>query len=359
MKYYSCPKCGSRLSFEALSCWHCEAELGYVFKTDSMMAMRDLPVAARCANRNVLSCNWIVDPAAPGGNSLCPCCRYTRTIPPQQEAENRAAWKKLEQAKRCLLYSLRSLGLSPPDRLQQPESGLAFDFLAQFPDQPAVLTAHSAGVITINIAEADDAKREQRRALFKEPYRTVLGHLRHEVGHFYWDQLIANSHYLERYRSYFGDERQDYDTALRNYYNRGNIDDNWRDQFVSRYASSHPWEDWAETWAYYLHIRDALDTAAAWKVSVPGDNIHRQRMDTNGAFYQEVTSVWPQLCDYLNAVLRSTGVSGEYPFQLSHTVIEKLGFVHHVVNESACIAPGAYHTAASTAQGYSAHAYPC
>jgi len=277
----------------------------------------------------------IVDPAITSNGTLCPCCRYTRTIPPQQEEDNRMAWKKLEEAKRCLIYSLHALGLSPPDRTQQPTGGLSFDFLTPLPDQPAILTAHSAGVITVNITEADDVKRERRRASLNEPHRTVLGHLRHELGHFYWDQLIANSDLLEQYRNYFGDERQDYDSALRNYY--GNKDNNygWQENFVSRYASSHPWEDWAETWAYYLHICDALDTAAAWKINMTdGVSIHQIAPGMNGAFYQQITAIWPRLCEYHNAVLRSAGISGEYPFMLSDMVIRKLGFVHHVVHQS-------------------------
>ena len=339
MKHYSCPKCQSRLSFDALSCWHCETELGYVFNTDSMVSMWNLPTAVPCVNRDILSCNWIVDPATNGGGSLCPSCRYTRTIPPQHDAENREAWKKLEHAKRSLLYSLRSLGLSPPDRIQQPATGLAFDFLTPLPDQPAVLTAHASGVITVNISEADDVRREQRRASLNEPYRTLLGHLRHEVGHFYWDQLIANSTFLEPYRQCFGDERQNYDQALQSYYNKATNREDWRDDYVSRYASSHPWEDWAETWAYYLHIRDALDTAAAWRVSVSNENLTQQQMTpvSNGAFYSQITSTWPELCEYLNAALRSAGVSGEYPYKLSEPVINKLGFVHQVITDSACI----------------------
>jgi len=59
-----------------------------------------------------------------------------------------------------------------------------------------VLTSHCNGLITLNIAEADDAERERRRVKFHEPYRTLLGHLRHEVAHYYWDRLIANSKWL-------------------------------------------------------------------------------------------------------------------------------------------------------------------
>lgn len=265
---------------------------------------------------------------------LCPSCRYTRTIPPQQDAANRTAWKKLEQAKRLLLYSLNSLGLSPPDRAQQPDTGLTFDFLTQFPNQPAVLTAHTAGVITINISEADDAQRERRRASLNEPYRTVLGHLRHEVGHFYWYQLVANSEYLDRCRIYFGDERSNYDIALQNYYRNAQTSDNWRNQYISRYASSHPWEDWAETWAYYLHIRDALDTAAAWKVKVHDINMGQRTRFIGDSFHQQLTAVWPQLCEYVNAMLHCAGVDHEYPSYLPEAVAKKIAFIHQVVTES-------------------------
>ena len=149
-----------------------------------------------------------------------------------------------------------------PNRLDDPERGLAFEFLADGDRETPVLTGHADGVITVNIAEADDAERERRRTAMHEPYRTLLGHMRHESGHYYWDRLIAPTSEIDEFRSLFGDERADYAAALSTYYDRGAPAD-WQERFVSAYASSHPWEDWAETWAHYLHMIDTLETAAA------------------------------------------------------------------------------------------------
>ena len=130
-----------------------------------------------------------------------------------------------------------------------------------------MLTGHADGVITVNIAEADDAERERRRTAMHEPYRTLLGHMRHESGHYYWDRLIAGTPELDEFRSLFGDERADYAASLSTYYERGAPAD-WQERFVSAYASAHPWEDWAETWAHYLHMVDTLETAAACGLSL-------------------------------------------------------------------------------------------
>jgi hypothetical protein len=329
-----------------MSCLSCGAQLGYHPQADEMCL---LPSSAQdsdtvvpsnlvaCANRSAAAaCNWLneVKPESTAAEPLCICCRYTRTTPPLDASEHQQAWRNLELAKRYLFYSLFKLQLPIPDRKQQPESGLAFDFLVQLPEADKVLTGHANGIITINIAEADDVVREGRRVALHESYRTVLGHLRHEIGHFYWDQLVAKTGWLEKYREVFGDERADYAAALKSHYATIN-DAAWRTHFVSYYASSHPWEDWAETWAHYLHIVDALDTAVAWRASVgdSGGPIQRidSKLDTN-QFQTLLIEQWLPLCQYLNAACRSLGEADAYPFELPPPVVEKMAFIHAVVS---------------------------
>src|SRR6202044_2237030 len=154
-------------------------------------------------------------------------------------------------------------------RLENPEFGLAFDVLADPPEGAGetVRTGHENGVITMNLAEADDAIREQRRTELGEPYRTLLGHFRHEVGHYYWDRLVRDGGRLDECRDCFGDETRDYGDALRKYYAEGPPPD-WRGNFVSAYATAHPWEDFAETWAHFLHITDTLEMAGSLGIRV-------------------------------------------------------------------------------------------
>ena len=219
-----------------------------------------------CQNyTNESVCNWAV--AATDDSPLCVSCRLTSVIPNLADPANRAAWYRLEVAKRRLLFTLIELGVPIPNRLDDPERGLTFEFLADGDRETPVMTGHADGLITVNIAEADDAERERRRTAMHEPYRTLLGHMRHESGHYYWDRLIAPTSEIDEFRSLFGDERADYAAALSAYYDRG-APAEWQEQFVSAYASSHPWEDWAETWAQYLHMIDTLETAAASGLSL-------------------------------------------------------------------------------------------
>ena len=205
-------------------------------------------------------CNWAVPAADP--NPLCQSCRLTRVIPDLSQPGNLAHWYRLELAKRRLVYSLLALRLPLASKTEDPQHGLAFDFLAVNPavPSPIVLTGHDHGIITLNVEEADDAEREKRRLQLHEPYRTLLGHFRHESGHYYWDRLVNDSDRLVKFREQFGDEREDYSKALERHYENGAPAD-WQKRFVSAYASAHAWEDWAETWAHYLHISDTLETA--------------------------------------------------------------------------------------------------
>jgi hypothetical protein len=254
-------------------------------------------------------------------------------IPDLGRQGNREAWYRLEVAKRRLIYSLLELGLPLEDRQTNPEQGLVFEFLEDSgePGALVVLTGHNNGKITINIAEADDAEREKRRVELREPYRTLLGHFRHEIGHYYWDRLIRSSSRVDAFRGVFGDERMDYGQSLQRHYEQGAVAD-WQDHFVSAYASVHPWEDWAETWAHYLHITDVTETAEACGLSLkPVDhNSSTQGAIPEGAFDRLIAN-WYPLTFVLNNLNRSLGLSDGYPFVLSPEAIVKLRFVHETI----------------------------
>jgi len=261
----------------------------------------------------------------------------TRVIPDLRQPGHQTAWYRLEVAKRRLLYSLRHLGLPLVPKDEDPAQGLAFAFLADpgGPGAAPVLTGHCNGVITINVAEADDVEREHRRQQLHEPSRTLLGHFRHESGHYYWDRLLPQRPRLEGFHALFGDERVDYSQALTHHYQHGAPAD-WPQQCISAYASAHPWEDWAETWAHYLHMTDAVETAVACGLalqplrpdepSVPPP-VRGGRL---GAF-EAMLQHWFSLTSVLNNLNRSLGLPDAYPFLLSTPVIDKLRFVHDTI----------------------------
>jgi hypothetical protein len=359
MKIFHCDHCGQLVFFENFQCVKCQRALAFVpdladvqslepaggnlWKTAQHTAKpRTYRLCENYVKHNV--CNWAV--AADDPNPLCQSCRLTRVIPNLDQPEHQAAWSRLEIAKRRLVYTLMYLKLPIENRVDEPASGLAFEFLADLPvtasndtaEKPGpILTGHNQGVITINIAEADDAEREKRRQQLHEPYRTLLGHFRHEVGHYYWDRLINNTKQLEPFRKQFGDDQQDYSKSLQSHYAQGAPAD-WQQHFVSSYASSHPWEDWAETWAHYLHMVDTLETAAACGLSLrPGrkdeptlKNAPERRPERNGSFDKMIDN-WFSLTYVLNNLNRGLGMPDGYPFVLSTPVIEKLRFVHDTI----------------------------
>ncbi|MEY6431129.1 putative zinc-binding peptidase [Thioalkalicoccus limnaeus] len=351
MKLYNCNVCGQLTYFENVSCVRCGAKLG--FRPDQLAleaieanddgtwhAVGDATARYRlCANYTGLGvCNWLV--ASEEDNAFCVACRLNRTIPDLSVAGHLALWHKLEIEKRRLVYSLLRLGLPlvPRDR---DASGLAFDFLAdtepRFSERGRVITGHAQGLITLNVAEADPVVRERMRAQMAEPYRTMLGHFRHESGHYYWERMIAGQPWLEPFRAIFGDETRDYTQALDRHYEQGPPAD-WPEHYVSAYASSHPWEDWAETWAHYLHILDTSETAQQFGLEVRpragDDETLTASHDIDPYRYDAVESLigrWLPLTYALNSLNRSMGHEHLYPFVLSPAVIDKLAFVHRVV----------------------------
>ncbi len=363
MKIFHCDHCQQLVFFENVRCLSCAHALAYAPDVDDVLSLEAVSEAGSdgqgdkdrrekwwraakrgaegktyrlCANydrENV--CNWAIPVEDP--ETLCGSCRLTRVIPDLTQPGHREAWYRLEVAKRRLVYSLLRMKLPLADKMKEPERGVAFELLADGA-QP-VMTGHRDGVITISVAEADDAEREQRRQRLHEPYRTLLGHFRHEIGHYYWDRLLAGSERLGAFRAMFGDERADYAAALQRHYEQGAPAD-WQERFISAYASTHPWEDWAETWAHYLHMSDTLETAAACGLSLrprrpdePSLKPTAAQERPHGPFEQKIEA-WFPLTYVLNSLNRGLGLADGYPFVLSTPVIDKLRFVHETVTDA-------------------------
>jgi hypothetical protein len=356
MKTFHCQYCGHPLFFENVQCLQCESQVGFLPDRLNLAAIEQVdeggtlwrprtrgkkPSAARyraCQNHASASiCNFMVPEHDP--NPLCVSCRLTRVLPDLSVPENPPRWYRLEAAKRRLFYTLGKLGLLATDPANGSADGPIFEFLADLPGQP-VLTGHSQGLITINVAEADDAERVKRRVEMHEPYRTLLGHFRHESGHYYWDRLIDEGGRAESFRKVFGDERQDYQQALQDHYARGGTRPDWQENFVSEYASSHPWEDWAETWAHYLHMVDLLETAASYetRLTIPGQDVEIEEVvnpqETGTPDFDTLVAQWVPLTLLVNSLNRSLGQEDAYPFALSPGALEKLRFVHDVICQS-------------------------
>lgn len=350
MRLFSCQHCGQVLYFENTRCENCGATLGYLPEANVLSALEAEGTAGLfrpaadpgrplrfCANAGLEGCNWMVP--AEGQEALCLACRHNRTIPDLSDANNLALWRKIEVAQHRAFYSFVRLGLPMRTRAEAPENGLAFDILADTPNAAErVMTSHDDGLITIALAEADDAERARRRTSMNEPYRTLLGHFRHESGHYFWDRLVRDGGRLDACRAVFGDDSQDYGQALQRNYEQGPPAD-WQQHFVSTYAACHPWEDFAETWAHYLHIVDTLEMAAALGLGI------RPRADTAGGLtaqvafdpyastrIEELMAAWVPLTVAVNSLNRSMGVADLYPFVLSPVVVGKIGFVQSLVH---------------------------
>jgi len=325
MRLFHCDDCHQPIFFENFVCLSCSAQLGFAPERVAVVALA--PGARACANRASGTCNWLLEPDAPPDASLCRSCVLTRVIPDLSVAGHLAAWKKLEIAKRRLLHSLLTLGL--------PERGMAFEFLADQPEA-RVFTGHSDGVITVNVAEADDVERERRRVNLHEGYRTLLGHFRHESGHYYWNVLLENGPRLGEFRRLFGDETASYDEAVKRHYEQG-APAGWADRHISAYATMHPWEDFAETWAHVLHMRDALEMARSSGLALHGSHPRDPKLEPRPAGlrdFDEDVKDWFALTFLLNNLNRGLGLPDGYPFVLTDPVLEKLRFVYALIDEA-------------------------
>ncbi len=289
------------------------------------------------------ACNFAVPSTDP--NPLCISCRQTKLLPDLSIPDNRQRWYRIEVAKRRLFYTLAKLGLARREDAEGADDGPVYQFLADLPGQH-VMTGHQNGLITLNVAEADDDERVRRRLALHEPYRTLLGHLRHESGHFYWDRLILKGNRLTEFRSVFGDESLNYSQSLSNHYATGGNTPGWQNDHVSAYATAHPWEDWAETWAHYLHMVDLLETAASYstKVSVPGEKPQHQAEVVNpfndqAGNFEQLVQQWVPVTLLLNSLNRSLGQDDAYPFALTTGALVKLKFVHDTIFDATASAP--------------------
>ncbi|THJ32852.1 hypothetical protein E8K88_11265 [Lampropedia aestuarii] len=390
MQTFQCTHCNSLVFFESQSCLYCSSSLGFDPDSLRLIALQALPASSAnqpsglesqaapnalesgtpaatalsqpalwslldspeagspdqsqakrfkfCLNaQSQNNCNFLLDASDPSG--YCLSCRQTKTIPNLSTPSNVLAWKTIENAKRRLFYTLAKLGLDVRERTPR------YEFLEDVPGEDPVMTGHANGLITLNILEADDAERTRRRINLHEPYRTLLGHLRHEVGHFYWDQFfLQDALALDAFRALFGDERSDYGQALEHHY--ANPRQDWQQDHVSQYAAAHPWEDWAETWAHYLHLIDVQETACSYQLQFAtqghAGSIHTTVDNPFVVFAQAPQDGSPQdigpllnqamgLSLLLNSLNRSLGHNDAYPFALSTAVLQKLNFVHNAV----------------------------
>jgi hypothetical protein len=355
MRIFRCDNCGHALFFENVQCLRCGSALAFLPQPLALCAIEpadsigsglwrrknsrphtDDGRAWRLCRNNIehQACNFAVPEHDP--NPLCVSCRLTRILPDLSLPGNQTRWYRIEVAKRRLFYTLAQLRLvsvAPPDGQRD---GPVFEFMADVPGHP-ILTGHREGVITLNVAEADDTERVLRRVALHEPYRTLLGHLRHESGHYYWDRLIVDAGRVAAFREQFGDERADYSRALDAHYAAGGAPGGWQASHVSGYATSHPWEDWAETWAHYLHMVDLLETASSYgtRLVVPGDEGKdypvTNPFESDAVDFDRLVQQWIPLTLLLNSLNRSLGQDDAYPFALASAALDKLRFVHDVI----------------------------
>ncbi|UVC09764.1 putative zinc-binding peptidase [Rhizobium sp. TH2] len=351
MKLFKCQNCGNTIHFNNDVCLACNSRIGYLHRLFDMSALAltddgDWTALADpsrpyifCENAAEGACNWLVP--VERDDAFCLACRFNLTIPDLSIAENHDNWRKIEQAKKHLFYSLTRWQLPMPRRADDPERGLAFEFLADQADGNGViepiLTGHNDGLIAINIAEADDAERERRRTMMGEPYRTLIGHFRHEVGHFYWDLLVKDRGGIGAFSEAFGDPDIDYQLALRNHYANG-APVGWQQTFISAYASSHPWEDFAETWAHCFHMVDGLETARVYGIypgETPAGGIHPTDVDPYEATgIDQIIAAWIPLTVAINSINRSLGQPDLYPFVLTDAIVRKIDFVFRLIANS-------------------------
>lgn len=359
MKIFTCDCCGHPVFFENIVCLQCGSSLAFLPDQLTMAAVEQADVGIAnmvqrkanvadeasiyrmCLNQSrYQACNFTVLPS--DLDALCVSCRQTVTVPDLSILANHRRWVLIEIAKRRLFFSLARLGLAATHGVTAQSEGPRYEFLADMPGHPSVMTGHNEGVITLNILEADDDERARRRLMLGEPYRTLLGHLRHESGHFYWDVLIRATGQVDAFRTVFGDESIDYGQALQAHYASDHRNSNWQHEFVSSYATAHPWEDWAETWAHYLHMVDLLETAAAFHTSVTipgGSSIPAvgvvNPFETKVTDFDQLVLQWIPVTLMLNSLNRSLGQNDAYPFALSTGALRKLRFVHATIH--ACV----------------------
>lgn len=343
MKVFQCGHCHHPLFFESYSCENCGHGSGYRSGDRLMLTFNPLKnnlLSDRegiqykyCQNHDFGVCNWVLEQSDP--NNFCEACQLNRTIPYLENEKNFEKWKHLEIAKHRLIYQLQKAGLDLPSKMKDPK-GLCFDFVSK-KHNSQLMTGHASGVITILLREADSVFREQARVQMGESYRTLIGHLRHEVGHYFWDRLVlTDEKALVRFRQIFGDERRDYGQALSAYYQAVAPAD-WQTNFISKYATAHPWEDWAETWAHYLHVMDMVETAHFFGLKV--DPFHKKKMmrakvtfdPYREKSFKKIVNAGIPISFAVNSINRAMGIPDVYPFVINPGVVKKMRFIHSLL----------------------------
>jgi hypothetical protein len=344
MKIFECSNCCHPLYFENTRCERCGHHCGFLLTAHAMLTFEHIdapiiPDQARqhyryCQNHAFGVCNWLV----PAGDepAFCEACALNRTIPNLSDHENFEKWQKLEVAKHRLVYQLARLKLPLSSKMVDQTNGLCFDFISRQGDS-SIMTGHADGVITILLSEADSVHRELMRTQMSEPYRTLIGHFRHEVGHYYWDQLLSPiKSALDSFRELFGDEKNDYAESLARYY-QNKAPSDWQQRHISEYATAHPWEDWAESWAHYLHIMDMAETAYFFGVSVHPriSSSSLQGVIEKDPYevseFEDIFNPWMPVSLVINSLNRSMGIPDAYPFVVSPPVVEKMKFIHDLI----------------------------
>lgn len=343
MKIFQCGNCHHSLFFESQHCENCGHLAGFwdkdrlmlTFDPDQKKLKSDSTNSEYkfCENHKYGVCNWVLEKK--DSQEFCRACQLNRTIPNLSDNVNFERWQNLEIAKHRLIYQLQRIGLPLPSKMQN-EDGLCFDFVSS-KFNPKLMTGHASGIITILLKEADSALREKARMQLMEPYRALIGHLRHEVGHYFWERLVMNNpSVLKKFRKIFGNEKIDYSDSLNEYYSR-EISDDWQNSYISKYASAHAWEDWAESWAHYLHIMDMVETSFFFGLYVSPVNAGHD-MEAEATFdpyavknFNQIIKICVPLSFAVNSLNRSMGIADVYPFVLSPAVVKKMRFIHRLL----------------------------
>ena len=335
-----CPSCRRFIYLDTLVCPACSTEVGFQIIDRVFVGIRsgratvDDVTWYTCSERD-WGCNWLVREDAPSGR--CFSCRLTRARPDSSDTIALEKLAKTEEAKRRLILQLGDLGLPIVPWDVQP-GGLGFDLLSSRSDGKRVIIGHANGIITIDLAESLDEVREALRVLLGEPYRTLLGHLRHETGHYFQTVLIQGDAAWAECRDLFGDERASYQDAIQRHYATGAPAD-WQSSYISEYATMHPWEDFAETFAHYLHIVGTLQTAAALGIHMDAAATRRDVDVVPEDDYRDepvgrLLSDWEALSQGFNRINRSMGLADLYPFTISAPVQRKLAFMHDLITHA-------------------------
>ena len=349
MRAFACPACLSFAAFEAHQCTSCGVAVGLHLPSRKMLALNDGAACVdgeqwvRCTQAGPMGCNWLMpEEQDVDARGRCLADSLIRRKPHPDDTIAREKLLPTAAALRRLVYQLVDLGL-PVEPYWRRDGGLAFDLLSSFSTGEKIVIGHANGVITIDLVESLDAYRESLRVRLGEPYRTMLGHFRHEAGHYYQNILVETGRgadrHLDRCRELFGDERADYSEAIARHYRLGAPAD-WQESFISEYATMHPWEDFAECFAHYLHITDTLDTtreagmvlhADRVRFSTPSDVVPLESYAE--AAIERLLGDWKWVSLFFNRVNAAMGKNPLYPFDISGPVADKLGFVHHVVRQ--------------------------